>query len=172
MTTEHRALLREFADFLEPMRFGRESDDSRAAELDKRARALLATTTAADCYHRAEPDEPKFTLLGRDPHAAVLVNLWAVMRRIEGDPDDMAKIESAEALANEMALWTTTRCSRDPVGAAGLAVAVAVFAEMVGAVITMTQQSLEPLAMGNYRHTVSVRAKREAAEPMVRVDAL
>ena len=34
-----------------------------------------------DCYARALPDEPTFTLLGRDPLAAGLVHLWTSLRR-------------------------------------------------------------------------------------------
>lgn len=34
-----------------------------------------------DCYHKAEPDEPKFTLLARDPLAPFLVALWAALRK-------------------------------------------------------------------------------------------
>lgn len=34
-------LVREFVDFLEPMRFDRPSDDAKAAALDEKARALL-----------------------------------------------------------------------------------------------------------------------------------
>jgi hypothetical protein len=34
-----------------------------------------------DCYHKAEPDEPKFTLLARDPLSPWLVEMWAAMRR-------------------------------------------------------------------------------------------
>ncbi len=30
-----------------------------------------------DCYESAEPDEPMFVLLGRDPQAATLVRRWA-----------------------------------------------------------------------------------------------
>jgi hypothetical protein len=33
-----------------------------------------------DCYAAAEPDEPLFTLLGRDPLASHLVRLWAALR--------------------------------------------------------------------------------------------
>ncbi len=33
-----------------------------------------------DCYHAAEPDEPMFILLARDPLAAKLVELWALLR--------------------------------------------------------------------------------------------
>jgi hypothetical protein len=34
-----------------------------------------------DCYLKAEPDEPKFTLLARDPLAPFLVALWAALRK-------------------------------------------------------------------------------------------
>jgi len=33
-----------------------------------------------DCYAKAEPDEPLFTLLGRDPQGANLVHLWIRLR--------------------------------------------------------------------------------------------
>lgn len=33
-----------------------------------------------DCYDKAEPDEPIFVLLGRDPQAAHLVSIWSKLR--------------------------------------------------------------------------------------------
>jgi hypothetical protein len=33
-----------------------------------------------DCIAKAEPDEPMFTLLARDPVAAHLVSIWAKLR--------------------------------------------------------------------------------------------
>lgn len=33
-----------------------------------------------DCYAKAEPDEPMFTLLARDPLAPDLIRLWAALR--------------------------------------------------------------------------------------------
>jgi hypothetical protein len=33
-----------------------------------------------DCFNKAEPDEPLFVLLGRDPQAAHLVSIWAKLR--------------------------------------------------------------------------------------------
>lgn len=36
-----RTLVRDFMEFLEPMRFGRPSDDAKAAQLDEAARMLL-----------------------------------------------------------------------------------------------------------------------------------
>jgi hypothetical protein len=35
---------------------------------------------AFDCYANAEPDEPMFILLGRDPVAGLVVELWAWLR--------------------------------------------------------------------------------------------
>ena len=35
-----------------------------------------------DCYDKAEPEEPLFTLLGRDPLAPPLVEAWAMMREL------------------------------------------------------------------------------------------
>jgi hypothetical protein len=33
-----------------------------------------------DCYQRAEPDEPLFTMLARDPQGGDFVHLWAALR--------------------------------------------------------------------------------------------
>lgn len=35
-----------------------------------------------NCADKAEPDEPKFTLLGRDPSAAIIVRMWAHSREV------------------------------------------------------------------------------------------
>lgn len=77
-----------------------------------------------DCYHKAEPDEPKFTLLGRDRAAPVLVRLWAAIR--EGNyeaamnlladiadtvdhyttnPTAESQVSEACAIAGEMEQW-------------------------------------------------------------------
>lgn len=37
-----------------------------------------------DCYANADPDEPMFVLLARDPLASDLVLLWAERREAEG----------------------------------------------------------------------------------------
>src|SRR6266446_8725134 len=39
-----------------------------------------ASPSAYDCYANAEPDEPLFVLLARDPLAEYLVAAWAAMR--------------------------------------------------------------------------------------------
>lgn len=122
-----------------------------------------ANPGAYDCYAAAHPDEPMFVLLGRDKHAAALVNLWAAMRRLEEGSDE-AKIAQAEQCANEMVHWliVSREGMVDPAGIRALAEGLAVMAEMCGAVVTIEQEPIPgtPLAMGNYRHTVSVRAKR------------
>lgn len=92
-----------------------------------------------DCYAAAEPDEPMFILLGRDRHAAALVNLWAAMRMGEEGPES-SKATEALCVAN----------------------ALAVLAELSGVVVTIDQKPLQPLAMGNYVHDVQVRMKRSA----------
>lgn len=43
-----------------------------------------ANQSKFDCYNKAEPDEPMFVLLGRDPQAACLVSIWSKVR--VGDP--------------------------------------------------------------------------------------
>lgn len=34
-----------------------------------------------DCYKNAHPDEPMFILLGRDPLAPILTEIWAVLKK-------------------------------------------------------------------------------------------
>jgi hypothetical protein len=63
-----------------------------------------------DCYAKAEPDEPMFVLLGRDKYAPMLVNLWAEMRRLDGE--DPAKITEALVCSIDM---KTFRSKRRPV---------------------------------------------------------
>jgi hypothetical protein len=41
-----------------------------------------------DCYEKAEPDEPMFVLLARDPLAPQLVRHWALLHRVERNYDD------------------------------------------------------------------------------------
>lgn len=118
---------------------------------------------AYDCYAKAEPDEPYFMLLARDPHAAVLVNLWAAMRRLNKNPDDADKIAEAEKCANQMVSYFMEKKTEIPGGITAVARGVAVLAELVGAVVTIEQHPLKPLAMGHYTHTIAVREKRPAA---------
>jgi len=56
-----------------------------------------------DCYSKAEPDEPVFVLLGRDPAAPLLVHLWAEIRARMGEEQE--KVEEAYSCEHEMGLW-------------------------------------------------------------------
>ena len=66
-----------------------------------------------DTYEVAEPDEPLFCLVARDPLAPALVEAWAAARRMALGPDDpeeavaeeMSKIHEAEACALAMRDW-------------------------------------------------------------------
>lgn len=63
-----------------------------------------------DCYNNAEPDEPMFVLLGRDPLAPLLVELWADVRAnlvtAEGEEE---KLTEARACAKSMRNWPVTK---------------------------------------------------------------
>lgn len=56
-----------------------------------------------DCWSKAEPDEPTFTLLGRDPLAKSLVDAWALVREKTGE--DPEKVEEARQCADAMEAW-------------------------------------------------------------------
>lgn len=62
---------------------------------------------AFDCYAKAEPDEPMFTLLARDPTAPALVRIWVAMSRAAGRTGE--KIAEAEACAVAMEVWAAER---------------------------------------------------------------
>lgn len=55
-----------------------------------------------DCYDKAEPDEPMFVLLARDPQAATLVRQWAHDRFRRRDFD---KAVEAMKCADAMEEW-------------------------------------------------------------------
>lgn len=57
-----------------------------------------------DCHANAEPDEPMFILLGRDPLGGILVDLWREIRA-ELKCTEQAKLDEAEACAIEMRNW-------------------------------------------------------------------
>lgn len=57
-----------------------------------------------DCYDKAEPDEPMFVLLGRDPLAPELVELWAYRRSSVRGSDD-PKVAEALECAKAMREW-------------------------------------------------------------------
>ena len=60
-----------------------------------------------DCYANAEPDEPMFVLLGRDPFAAYLVELWADVRALS--VGDAEKIAEARSCAQAMRDYPITK---------------------------------------------------------------
>lgn len=63
-----------------------------------------------DCYGNAEPDEPMFILLARDPAAPELVEAWANRRLVminDGlkPESDKAMITEARQCAEAMRAW-------------------------------------------------------------------
>ena len=62
---------------------------------------------AFDCYANAEPDEPMFVLLGRDPLAPLLVMMWASMRleRADFEPTDAEAAKIREAFVCARNMW-------------------------------------------------------------------
>ena len=62
------------------------------------------------------PDEPMFILLGRDPQAADLVQLWAEGRDFLQGSDD-PKVPDARRCADAMANWCVCRAGGKPVAA-------------------------------------------------------
>jgi hypothetical protein len=66
-----------------------------------------------DCYATADPDEPIFVLLGRDPLAGALVRVWASLRReMFADARSDEKAREANAVAETMDSW----CRRHGIG--------------------------------------------------------
>lgn len=60
-----------------------------------------------DCYEKAEPDEPMFVLLARDPLAAEVVRAWVEFARHDGIHEE--KIAEAEECADLMDAWREER---------------------------------------------------------------
>lgn len=56
-----------------------------------------------DCYDNAEPDEPMFVILARDPVASMLVRTWAHIRKVMGE--EPAMIREAVDCADAMDHW-------------------------------------------------------------------
>lgn len=63
-----------------------------------------------DCYDKAEPDEPMFVILGRDPVARMVVLEWARLRLRFGynQPHDPQMLEAAEC-ARAMGIYEADR---------------------------------------------------------------
>src|SRR5271154_947158 len=60
---------------------------------------------AFNCYAVADPDEPMFVLLGRDPIAPFLVGWWAGLKSVHDPNADAAKIKEAMETAKAMDEW-------------------------------------------------------------------
>jgi len=63
-----------------------------------------------DCYANAEPDEPMFVLLARDPAAPNAIRLWVNERTMlvaghRPDAAETAKLREAMACAETMDEW-------------------------------------------------------------------
>lgn len=56
-----------------------------------------------DCYNKAGPDEPLFTLRAKDPEAPRLVRQWA--SEAEADRVDPDKVAEARKCADDMEAW-------------------------------------------------------------------
>jgi hypothetical protein len=72
-----------------------------------------------DCYAKAHPDEPVFTLLGRDPSAAQLVHEWAALRERDiamglKPQEDMEKVAEARACAKAMSEYYAAQRLGEP----------------------------------------------------------
>ena len=63
-----------------------------------------------DCYGKAEPDEPIFTLLARDPAAPRLIRDW--VRYHQDAKTDGAKLLEALAVADDMDRYRMERDAR------------------------------------------------------------
>ena len=59
-----------------------------------------------DCYEKAEPDEPMFILLARDPKAPNLIRTWVTNRLLSGDKN-IEKLVEAIQCADAMDKWFT-----------------------------------------------------------------
>lgn len=59
-----------------------------------------------DCYSNAEPDEPMFVLLARDPQAPTTVRAWAALSK---GSHDQAKLDEALSCADAMERWRNGR---------------------------------------------------------------
>jgi hypothetical protein len=58
-----------------------------------------------DCWSRAEPDEPVFVLLGRDPVASLVVEYWAELRAVLSHKNGPEQLNEALDCAREMRTW-------------------------------------------------------------------
>jgi len=81
--------------------------------------ALPEDQDPMDCYLRALPGEPKFTLLARDESAAHWVRQWAYERsraisRGEAPESDREVVANAQKIAKDMAAWRAENVAEKP----------------------------------------------------------
>lgn len=69
-----------------------------------------------DCYENADPDEPMFILLGRDPDGPRLVDEWANARENRGyNPEKVAEArQCAESMRQWLAKIGRTETTKEP----------------------------------------------------------
>lgn len=65
-----------------------------------------------DAYAHAEPDEPIFVLIGRDPFASIVIRLWIVLGEEFGTVSS-EKLQSARDVANAMEAYVLSQASQD-----------------------------------------------------------
>lgn len=112
-----------------------------------------------DCYAKAEPDEPIFTLRAKDKHAPTLVWLWAVLRELDGEPAEV--VEEARECCLGMMRWAHDR-NRTIVGLgqAGLAAMI----ELIRSANASAKDSLNE-ATGNEALRLFLSATEFEREP-------
>lgn len=67
-----------------------------------------------DCWSKAEPDEPVFVLLGRDPVASVILRRWVELRQQLGATETEVLSEAMQC-AVEMRRWAMHKGKGDQV---------------------------------------------------------
>ena len=67
-----------------------------------------------DCYSKAEPDEPMFVLLARDPAARATIEAWISTRKEMGY-NEPEKIREAINCAYEMERWRAKFPQKDQI---------------------------------------------------------
>jgi hypothetical protein len=102
---------------------------------------------AFDCYSRAEPDEPMFVLLGRDPSASLMIEIWTALRREMNPNDD--KLDEALACAEACLSWAHKK------GKAAMVHAMAVAWDGILGAATSNDRLNFDLAIGRLDHVLS-----------------
>lgn len=106
---------------------------------------------AYDCYAKAEPDEPMFVLLGRDPAAMWVVTIWIEIRKRMGS--DRAQIEEATKCAIAMGEYAEARKSKEALGVADKA--------FVDTLVGMTKDLQGLALMKKFVHLIESAAAKD-----------